>query len=103
MTRNESKVLSAVRALTRASEVRPTIRLIAETAGVGLSKTHESIVSLEARGRIVRTEDRNYKVMGNAPPRDEIERWSDEEVRRVSLALHEISRERGLDRVMVSA
>lgn len=101
MTKNELAVLNAIRDLTQHAETGPSMREIAATAGVGLSKTHECIKYLRMDGKVESSGARKYHVVGAGPTRSELERCSDAEIRRLSLDLYEIGRERGLNRVMV--
>ncbi|MBI1682357.1 LexA family protein [Caulobacter hibisci] len=102
MTPFQASVLAAIRDLTR-DEISPSVRDIGVHVGAGVSSVHAALVLLEQRGVIKREGRRSITILKAGPTRDQMERWTDGEVRRVALALHEISRERGLGRVMVSA
>lgn len=90
MTPSMHKVLVAIDALTKDTEVGPSLREIAAASGVGLSKVHEAVEDLHRMGKILRGGTRRYRVVDSAPPRIEIERWSAAERLRVLAILEEL-------------
>lgn len=85
--------------------VSPTYDEVAIWLGIASkSGVNRILVELQERGKLMfRHGHARSIVLLDGPTREQLEHWSDDEVRRVALALHEISRERGLNRARVSA
>jgi len=99
-----NQILGAIRLLT-VGTVSPSIRQIAKHIGSSTSPVYNALEQMRDDGMIAWTPGRacSFVILREGPPREQMAAWSDAEIRRVALELHEISRERGLDRVMVSA
>lgn len=103
MTPIQGRVLDAVRDLST-THSSPSVRdIVRHINASGVSVVHAALLRLRDVGLVTWTEGefRSIRVLADGPTRAAMERWSDAEVRRVALALHEIARERGLNRVVV--
>lgn len=100
MTPKQASVLQAIRDLT-VGHVPPSYPEIMARAGINSrSVVHGLVYELVRLGHITMEpgKRRSIKVVDMGPPREDMERWSDAEVRRVTLDLYEIGRARGLGR-----
>lgn len=99
MTPKQAAVVAAIRELT-VDGVAPTYKQILQHTGIksggSLCATIDRLVR---QGVLVREAYRSRSLrIVEGPSREEMERWSDVEVRRVTLDLYEIGRARGLGR-----
>lgn len=102
MTPCMKQALDAIRRLT-VDGVSPTYRdLQAELGLASVSGVHRLVHSLIRAGAL-RQPGHGYRSIEivEGPTRDQMENWSDAEIRRVALVLYEIGRERGVNRLMV--
>lgn len=100
MTPTQAKMLAAIRDHT-VDGVPPNYDQLASAMGwVSRGNVVRILALMRADGLVdwERGRTRSLRILTDGPSRSAMERWSDDEVRRVALDLYEIGRARGLSK-----